>query len=296
MNTNQVKCFLTLADTLNFTKAARKLFISQPGLSKQIVSLETELKTILFIRDKQKVRLTPAGALLAEELSSLSQNLNNIIDKVVKIGEGYSGQLTIGILSGQRMGNDLTDDFIKFMRENPYIDLAINQGSFHDLREWLSSGAIDIAITLRFDTVNMDDIIIEPLDEDIGLLAVSKYYKFIEQEIKTISDIKEEKFIVISAADSPIASEIITELLCSNGVNPRNIKYAPNLATATMWIEAGMGIGIINHRSILSYNPSIRILDIKLNNNMADNCAVWNKKNLNPAISIFLNNYIQKNK
>ncbi len=65
MNTTQIKCFLAVAETLNFTKAANQLFISQPGLSRQIVSLERELNTLLFIRDKHTVRLTPAAAVPA---------------------------------------------------------------------------------------------------------------------------------------------------------------------------------------------------------------------------------------
>ena len=70
MNTTQVKCFLALAETLNFTKAAARLYMSQPGLSRQISSLEQELNTQLFIRGQKGVSMTPAGALLARELGT----------------------------------------------------------------------------------------------------------------------------------------------------------------------------------------------------------------------------------
>ena len=71
MNTTQVKCFLALADTLNYTRAAMRLYMSQPSLSRRIVSLEQELNTQLVIRDQKQVRLTPAGALLARELGGI---------------------------------------------------------------------------------------------------------------------------------------------------------------------------------------------------------------------------------
>ena len=73
MNRMQIKCFVALAQSQNFTKAAEQLYISQPGLSHQIVSLERELNTQLFVRNQKMVRLTPAAKLLAKELK-MSEN------------------------------------------------------------------------------------------------------------------------------------------------------------------------------------------------------------------------------
>ena len=81
MNTTQIKCFLALAETLNFTKAAARLYMSQPGLSRQISSLEQELNTQLFIRGSKGVTTTPAGALLARELGVS-------VSEVTKFGQG----------------------------------------------------------------------------------------------------------------------------------------------------------------------------------------------------------------
>ena len=73
------------------------------------------------------------------------------------------------------------------------------------------------------------------------------------------------------------------------GVSFAGIKYAPNLATAMMWIEAGQGVGIINHSSSLVKNSSIRLItEINLNDGEAANSFAWLKNNLNPAISIFM--------
>ena len=73
MNSTQIKCFLALSETLNFTKAASRLYLTQPALSRQIVTLEQELNTLLFIRDSKNVSLTPAGALLSSELGAFTR-------------------------------------------------------------------------------------------------------------------------------------------------------------------------------------------------------------------------------
>ena len=66
MNFSQIKCFLAAAECLSFTRAADRLYLSQPVLSRQIASMEDELGIELFIREKKSIRLTPAGEVLAE--------------------------------------------------------------------------------------------------------------------------------------------------------------------------------------------------------------------------------------
>ena len=123
MNTTQIKCFLALSETLNFTKAAARLYLSQPALSRQIATLEQELNTLLLIRDSKNVRLTPAGALLAEELSGLNTALEDLISRTKAMGMGYSGSLTIGVLEGQWM--DDASPCIVWRRDNLNPSIAL---------------------------------------------------------------------------------------------------------------------------------------------------------------------------
>ena len=86
MNSTQIKCFLALSETLNFTKAASRLYLTQPALSRQIVTLEQELNTLLFIRDSKNVSLTPAGALLSSELGGIYASLEALVSRVQTVG------------------------------------------------------------------------------------------------------------------------------------------------------------------------------------------------------------------
>lgn len=71
MTTEQMRTFLAVADCLNFTKAAEKLYLSQPTISRQIQSLEEECKTPLLIRTRKEVSLTPAGAIMVSHLKNV---------------------------------------------------------------------------------------------------------------------------------------------------------------------------------------------------------------------------------
>ncbi len=68
MNLTQIEYFLEVAKSLNFTKAAKSLHVSQPALSKQIANLERDLEVLLFFRTNKAVSLTPAGAQLEKDL------------------------------------------------------------------------------------------------------------------------------------------------------------------------------------------------------------------------------------
>jgi len=286
MNTTQIKCFLTLADTLNFTKAAAQLYISQPALSRQISTLEQEINCLLFVRDQKSVRLTPAGALLASELGEIQNSLESLITRVQTVGMGYTGTLTIGILEGQWMGEEFTSLYRRFMDIYPNIDFRITQGSFGALRRQLDSGEIDLAITLEFDVAGLEHMVFRPLLGDQAVFAISKKRPLARKETITFEDLMSETLLVISPEDCRMGSELLFGHLRDMDLRPRSIRYAPNLSTVMLWVEAGLGVGIINHQSNLARNPNVRLIsEIPLKD--ASPCVAWRRDNLNPAIALF---------
>lgn len=286
MNTTQIKCFLTLAETLNFTKAAARLYISQPALSRQISTLEQEVNSLLFIRDQKSVRLTPAGALLARELGGIQAALDDLVARVQTVGMGYTGTLTIGVLEGQWMGEEFTNLYRRFMDTYPNIDFRMGQGSFGALRRQLDTGEIDIAITLEFDVARAENILFRPLSRDQAVFAISKERPLAQKETITLEDLVTETLLVISPDDCRAGGELLFEHLREEKLSPRGIRYAPNLSTVMLWVEAGLGVGIINHQSNLARNPNIRLIsEIPLKD--ASPCVAWKKDNLNPAIALF---------
>lgn len=286
MNTTQIKCFLTLAETLNFTKAAARLYISQPALSRQISTLEQEVNSLLFIRDQKSVRLTPAGALLARELGGIQAALDDLVARVQTVGMGYTGTLTIGVLEGQWMGEEFTNLYRRFMDTYPNIDFRMGQGSFGALRRQLDSGEIDIAITLEFDVARTENILFRPLSRDQAVFAISKERPLAQKETITMEDLVTETLLVISPDDCRAGGDLLFEHLREEKLSPRGIRYAPNLSTVMLWVEAGLGVGIINHQSNLARNPNIRLIsEIPLKD--ASPCVAWRKDNLNPAIALF---------
>ncbi len=287
MNTTQIRCFLALADTLNFTKAAARLYMSQPGLSRQIASLEQELNTQLFIRGQKGVATTPAGALLARELGEIHEAQQQLVRRVQTVGQGYTGELSLGLLEGQWMGAELTEVFREFMKKHPNIDLRISKGSFGELRRLLQEGRIDAAFTLRFELEDMDGVDYRVYDPDTAVFAVSRRLPLGQKEQITIEDMLQETLLMIAPDDCRAGYEQSLAHFRSAANGPLTIRQAPNLTTMMLWIELGLGIGVINHRSSIASNPDIRLIhEVPLGD--ASTCLVWQKENSNPAITYFL--------
>ncbi len=287
MNSMQVQCFLALSGTLNFTKAASQMYISQPALSRHIVTLEQELNTMLFIRDTKNVRLTPAGALLAGELGDIHSALENLVARAQAVAHGHTGMLSVGVLEGQWLGQTLSRMCCSFLHRYPNINFRLQQSSFGQLRRQLNEGKIDAAVTLDFDIREMQGVVWRQLEPDVAVFAASRSLRLAQKEIVQLDDVLEETVLMISPKDSKAGHDKLMNYFKRFGSLPEMVRYAPNLSTLTLWVEAGLGVGIVNHFSALAQNPAVRLLhEIPLED--ASSCIVWRQNNLNPAIDLFV--------
>ena len=91
-----LRYFLAVAEDLHFRKAAERLFISQPGLSRQIKQMEEDLEIQLFVRHNRKVALTEAGIYLKTEITQSLNNLSHIFENAKLLQDGKDGHLNFG--------------------------------------------------------------------------------------------------------------------------------------------------------------------------------------------------------
>ena len=111
MTFNQIKYFVTVAECLSFTEAAKCLFITQPALSRQINAMEEELGTRLFIREKKRLKLTPGGSVLYNRLPKVLSDYAEAVEDAKHANSGYEGELRIGFLDIYDI-SELFDDVI----------------------------------------------------------------------------------------------------------------------------------------------------------------------------------------
>lgn len=144
-NLNLYQIFYEVAGCRNFSVAARKLYISQPAVSKAISRLEEELNTVLFRRSSRGVTLTPEGEVLYSHVETALQSLKSGTDLLKSVSGGHISQLSIGVST--TLCKYVLLPFLKpFISENPNIKITISCQSTFDTLTALQNGSIDIGL------------------------------------------------------------------------------------------------------------------------------------------------------
>lgn len=285
MNIIHMKYFITAARYLNFSQAADKLYITQPALSRQISAIESELNLQLFMRDNRSVKLTPAGEALLEEFQQLYDHYNLAIARAQNIHKGLSGQLNIGILDGAIVG-DLFPETLRYFNGS-YPELAINlrNYSFHGLIDRLYDGRLDLIITLYFDIKNRYNIQYKIIEKTNDYVVVINNHRLAAKEKVSLSDFKDDTFIMASSDDSEESSKLIIAECSRQGFFP-NIHFAPSIQTVMLLVESGVGVAILDGRNALRSNQSVKFLEVDSHFEPYLTVA-WHMENKNPVLKTF---------
>lgn len=163
MNIDQLQRFLVVAECLNFTTAAERLYIGQSTISRQIAALEQELGVILLIRGPRSVELTEAGKVLQREGTKLMKHISEVKDKVVDAGRGASGKLRITTVPAYfPVLNDLC---LQTMEAFPDIKVNLSYSKYVNVCQDLDLGTADIAVSYSFLNPYNDAYEAIPLEE-----------------------------------------------------------------------------------------------------------------------------------
>jgi DNA-binding transcriptional LysR family regulator len=283
-----LRYFVEAAKSENFTVASKKLFTTQPNLSKQIGIMEEELGILLFHRVNHNVILTKAGRYLYEQLKDIPDRTNEAIEHAKALSRGERGNICVGILEGQDVNLILADRFQRVIEEYPYLNITMERDSFSRLRKGVENYQYDIIITLSFELRNMDGLQYETLIRQRGAIAMSRKNPMSILENPSLSDFKDENFISISQSESQGGYEMLFEQCRNMGFEPRVIRQSSNLESLLLCVETGVGIAVLDRNTRLEKNSDIRMIPLP-DSASADTVAVWKEDNNNPILSQVIN-------
>lgn len=288
----QIEYFLALARYLNFTEAAKNLYISQPSLSKQIALLERSIGVELFYRNKRDVRLTAAGLVLLREISGVIEIIESSIEKSKNTNLSENVTLTIGCLDGIDSSKLLIPAIKKFRESYPDINIILKKYSFKMLREKLINGSLDIVFTLSFEIEGYSGMISNSIYRGNSIIIMDKSNPLSKRESILINDLKEEPFLAISRNESPNGFDRVINSCRRGGFTPKIEKQLPNIESILESVEAGMGVAIFDSNFKFSNNEDIKLF--KIDDDYIDVIMTWKKENMNTGIPIFTNYFMEE--
>ncbi len=239
MELHQLRYFVAVAETGNFTRAAERSHVTQPSLSQQILNLEKEVGHKLFHRLGRKAVLTEAGAAFLERARRILFEVENAARE---LGDHPSLGRRIMVGAVQTVMPYLLTPFIADCRERyPNLQIDAREDFRANLVRNVVEGELDLAVVplpVKDHRVSIEPLLTEPL-----LLAVGKHHPIASRTEININDLAEETFI--SLGDSSTLAVQIREFFGDHNFNPRFGYRCAQVATLKLFISLGLGISIL---------------------------------------------------
>ena len=169
MEIRTLRYFLETAREGNMTRAAERLFVSQPTMSKQLKELEKELGTQLFIRSNYSIKLTEAGMLLKKRAEDILTLVDKTKDEFRSMDEINSGDIFVGAPESESMAL-FTDAVSDLQRDYPGIRCNIYSGNHEDVCDRLDKGLLDFAIVMSYVDLSKYNYLEIPAKDSWGIL------------------------------------------------------------------------------------------------------------------------------
>jgi len=241
MELRHLRYFQVLAETLNFTRAAERLHIAQPPLSRQIQQLEEELGVVLLERGRP-LRLTEAGRYFYEHSHTLLNQLATVCDNTRRIGAGQKTWMGIGFAPSTLYG--VLPELIRRLRSDEQLDLELGLSEMTTLQQVqaLKAGRIDIG----FGRIRIDDPAIHQriLTEDRLVAALPAGHPLLAGPA-TLAQLAREPFVLYPGNPRPSYADHILALFAAHGLSINVAQWTNEMQTAIGLVGAGIGITLV---------------------------------------------------
>lgn len=282
MELRHIRYFVVLAEELNFSRAAEKLHISQPPLSRQIQELEEEIGTRLFTRTNRQVELTHAGKLFLNKAYQILDQVEQACISTRLSSTGREGDFRIGFSSTVQ---DLIPSLQKYREQFPKVGIILHQMASNEQIEALNEKKIDVGLVTI--PVNHTKMEVLPFKKVEFMVALPEKHPLVMKPSVYIRDLANETFIITPKSAGPLYYDMFMNAFENANFTPNITIQANNLQIVMALVAGGMGI-TLTPSPIHDANGIIKrkVEDIDL---AIQSYIVWRKDNRSEILNNFLN-------
>ncbi len=244
MDFRHLRYFQAVAEELSFSKAARRLHIAQPALSRAVMELESELGVTLLDRNRRSVALTAAGRVLLNEIGLLLQRLDEALRKVQRTAAGEEGELRLGFIGPP------TQDFLgrilqEFRRRHPRVSLNLEERTPERVWEMVVRGRLHIGLTrpvLASPALGLKTAL---LRHERLCVALPQDHALAKNKTVRWRALANEPLIILARREGVGLHDAILDACREAKFTPK-LAHTPSLiSTVLSYVEAGAGCGVI---------------------------------------------------
>jgi DNA-binding transcriptional LysR family regulator len=290
MNLKQLQYFLAVAEELHFNKAAEKLRVSQPPLSRQIQQLEHDVGVKLFERTKRSVKLTAAGEYLQTEATQLIKHIDSIKNQLSLIDQGTLGRLRIGYVGA--VMHSLLPYVLKELKSHyPGIGTILHEMDSETQLEALNKGKLDIGFIRT--PMEVDQIESVPIIQETFSVIISSDHSLGKRDHIDLLELASEPFIGFPRECAPGMVDTINSICIHAGFSPNKIHESSQINTIIRLVESNLGYSIIPSGVCSVYHLKIKTFELANISERAEIALIYNPKSASPllrnVIALFAN-------
>jgi LysR family transcriptional regulator, hydrogen peroxide-inducible genes activator len=243
MELHQLRYFVAVAQTENFTRAAQKCFVAQPSLSQQIIKLEREFGGPLFDRTGRKVRLTDRGRTLFDRAIEILAAVDGA--KRAMSDDGDAGQISIGAIP--TVAPYLLPALLKrFLHDHPKTEVTV----FENLTEYTIQSCLDgeVDVGVLALPVAEDQLDVEPLLTEELMLAMAVGHPLASRRRVTMQDVSKERFVLLS--ETHCLGQLVVSFCKGQSCQPLVSCRSAQLLTVQELVALGHGVSLIPRMAV----------------------------------------------
>jgi DNA-binding transcriptional LysR family regulator len=285
MDLRQIRYFLVLANELNFTRAADRLHISQPPLTRQIQQLEASMGVVLFERTTRGVALTQAGAVFLEEARKIVALTDQATNKTRLAHQGQLGRLDIGVF-GSAILNVIPTLLIELRKTHPDIVISLQNTTKTQQVEAVREKRLDIGFNRVFPEV--EDLVVETVMMESLYVAMHKDHALVRRRTLAVRDLNNQPLILFPNNVRPTFADNVVSLFRDEGLTPNVVHEVEDVMTCIALVSAGLGMAVVPESAVNLQLPGVRYHPLRSAEAKVDLSCVYRADNASPALMVFL--------
>ncbi len=287
MELRHLRYFVAVAEAENVSRAALKLHVSQPALSRQIRDLEDDLGFPLLKRTAKSVLLTEAGRAFLVESRAVLQRADDAVKTAQAIATGGRGELHLGYAPSPT-ARILPPTLRAFQATLPLVRVKLHDLSTEELLAGLRQGKLQIALLVRPTPAMLRGLRFEELIRDPVRLAVPPGHPFARLRSISLARAATEAWVALSRADYPEYHEFLATLFSRTKTKPRLVQEYESAASLVSAVESGRGLAMAPQTLACSFGPRLKLIPFSPAPEPLVIGAAWLKAGLSAAAERFL--------
>jgi len=287
MELRHLRYFVAVAEEEHYGRAAQRLRVAQPALSRQIQDLEREIGFQLFDRLPRGVRLSAAGKAYLDDVRSILGKVSAATDRAGRVARGLAGTVRVGFPESASWHGIVPDSFRGFRREQPDAELQLSPMSSLEQVQALRAGSLDAGFVFSFpkSDPDLDQLVVATQHL---VLAAPRRHPLTRTSRLRLRDLTEADFIWFPRRQSPVYYDRLMQACTRGGLSPRIVQEAVDQATILSLVVCGLGVAFVSEATRWRCPRDVvlrPVVDLSL---AIDFSLVWRNDNASPLLARFV--------